>query len=125
MSEHTGGEWYVEPGDDGDDSVGLAPTPPTVEAELGDGGDPVTICVLRETGRAIGREPENEFDECFEWVGTTEGNGHLIAAAPDLLAACVAAIDSGITSHNHWDDTQRHGDGCPLWEPKQAPEALK
>ena len=47
-------------------------------------------------------------------VSENEANARLIAAAPDLLAACVAAIDSGIASHNHWDDTQRHGDGCPL-----------
>jgi hypothetical protein len=41
-------------------------------------------------------------------------NAKLIAAAPDLLAACKEAIDSGIGSHNHWDDTQQHGVGCPL-----------
>lgn len=38
----------------------------------------------------------------------------LASAAPELLAACEAVIDSGLGSHNHWDATQQSGAGCPL-----------
>lgn len=58
-------------------------------------GEPVPVCKLLWP-TAVRSEDE------------TEANGHLIAAAPDLLAACKSALAA--FEHNHaidWDDLAR------------------
>ena len=65
-----------------------------------------------ETGEVVLIVPfDPDDDESFE---AAKRRAIRASALPDLEAACVAAIDSGIASHNHWDDTQGRGDGCPL-----------
>lgn len=92
----TPGEWTFEPGDSGDDSVGMAPTPPSVYSAVDDTGNVVPICILDEPERHAARDPVDEYDECRERFGTIEGNAALICAAPALLAALselLAALD--------------------------------
>jgi hypothetical protein len=70
MSNHTPGEWWFNP--DGDESS----TDPTVEGPNG------PIASIHHITRVVG-----EGRECHVEYGHFE-DGHLIASAPDLLAAC-------------------------------------
>lgn len=91
---HTPGDWVFWPGD--------GVSPPSVGIGAGSvpecpGFDGMTICCLVEPQQYQGEDgPEPR--AIPEWFGTIEGNGHLLAAAPDLLAALrpfVAMDDSG------------------------------
>lgn len=92
MSEHTPGEWKLIPGDPGDDSVGLGPTPATVVVET-ENNDSIIICTLHEPWYRTGGPPADEYDECVGLSGTLEGNGDLIVAAPDLRRALAVMTD--------------------------------
>src|ERR1017187_7982443 len=86
LSEHTLGPWTFNPGDSGDDSVGIGPIPSTIDHET-ESGDCVPICTILDPCYRVDREPSDEFDEGLAWLGSSGGNGDLIAAGPDLLAA--------------------------------------
>lgn len=91
QNQPTPGPWAISPGDSGDASVGIGPTPPEVWAPAPN-GDPVTICTIREPAYRVEPEPGDEFDEGLRLSGDAAANTRLIAAAPDLLAACKAAL---------------------------------
>ncbi len=83
---HTNGKWIYDPGDTGDDSVGIGPTSPYIVAELNDGKDAVPICTLDEPRRSRGEAPKDEYDDGTETIGDLDANARLICAAPDMLA---------------------------------------
>lgn len=83
--KHTPGPWILDGGDCGDPEVGLGPTPLAVIAQIG--VEDVPICTLDDPCVRAAREPTDEFDECADFHGSAYGNGLLIRAAPDLLAA--------------------------------------
>lgn len=83
----TGGTWEYHPADPGDDAVGLAPTPPTIDAVIDADGEPVPIALLYSPARPTGRPPADEFDEGIEFHGSADANGAAIAALPQLLRA--------------------------------------
>lgn len=83
----TSGPWEFDPGGDGgDESVGVPSEPPMVFHEYdAEARSVVGVAEVLSTfvyGPAHGR-----------YVGSLTANGHLIAAAPDLLAACEAALE--------------------------------
>ena len=90
MSKHTPGPWAFDPGDEGDPSVGLGPTEPTIHVEHGD--YEIDIATLYDPIYREDRDPIDEFDDCIASSGSLQANGALIAAAPDLLAACEAVL---------------------------------
>lgn len=80
--------WTFDPGDDGDDSVGLAPVAPHIWAPAPN-GDVVELCVLkpcryRENGYQFN---EDEYDDGIRELCSPDEIGHLMAAAPDLQKA--------------------------------------
>jgi hypothetical protein len=87
MAEHTPGEWFIEPGNDGDDSVGLRPTPPMIFAVSREGSKVFPICTMERPSHRVRRNPTDPFDECVEESGSLDANAHLISASPDLLEA--------------------------------------
>lgn len=89
MSEmqHTPGPHHFEPGDPGDASVGIGPSPPYVWAE-GPDGEPIVLATLSPPRYRVEPEPGNEYDEGLRDHGTEDGNGRLYAAATGLLEMC-------------------------------------
>ena len=75
----TPGNWGYEPGDQGDRSVGLSPSPPTVGVEIDD--DWVIIATIHEPWYQDG---SGEGVYC----GDPVANGRLLSASKDLLVAC-------------------------------------
>ena len=88
MSEHTPGPWCFFPGgDSGDESFGVPPDPDMI-AHYYNEPSRAFVCIAtlaspsywdRDSGKHI-------------WTGELRANGNLIAAAPDLLAACETAL---------------------------------
>lgn len=91
ITTHTPAPWIYEPGDAGDATVGLGPTPPAITHET-PGGEMVVVCTLDVPSYRADRAPVDEWDECLEIVGDMHANGRLIEAAPDLIEACRAAL---------------------------------
>lgn len=85
--KHTRGPWIYDAGDSGDESVGMLPTPPTVYADPDGDGNVYPVATLERPARKAARDPVDEYDEGIEQDGDEAGNGPLIAAAPDMLAA--------------------------------------
>ena len=89
---HTPGPWHFDPGDGGDASVGLAPTPPSVFHEVQDGsGEVVEIAYLKIPWSGVIPGPDGGSDT----LGDVAANGALLAAAPDLLTK-LKEIHSGM-----------------------------
>lgn len=85
----TPGPWHFLPGGEGgDESVGVPPEP-----------DMIAHCYDRETKAFVAVatiESPSYWDRAKDRhvrLGDREANAHLIAAAPDLLAACEAAME--------------------------------
>lgn len=91
--DFTPGPWIFEPADRGDDSVGIAPSPPYVYADPDGDGNAYPVCTLDEPVRRVWRDPVDEYDECLESSGTVAGNAALIAAAPIMYTALAAILD--------------------------------
>jgi len=100
---HTPGPWTVEPSDVGDASVGLAATPPTVFVGVPNDDRFRTVTVAIVSATTYGND-EDGYPLTF---GNVDANARLIAAAPDLLAACKGRL--------HADDCT-----CGACEPLQA-----
>jgi hypothetical protein len=86
------GKWVYDAGDSGDASVGLAAVPPTILLMLPDDSDSVTLATLHEPSIRVMAEPGDEFDEGLRYIGNIDEVGHLIEAAPELLAAVRAFL---------------------------------
>ena len=100
MSKHTRGPWIAEP------VMGDYPHDICLGYEMPREGNPVVIASVYFHEDAAKGE--------FLYPLEANANARLIAAAPELLAACEAAIDANLGSHNHWDHTMQHGAGCQL-----------
>jgi hypothetical protein len=87
----TPGPWFYEPEDRGDDSVGMAGTPPYIYADPQSDGNAVPVCTMDSPCRATDRELVNEYDEGIEWIGDDKANARLIAAAPELYESLADA----------------------------------
>lgn len=81
----TPGPWFLDGGDDADDSVGLAAVPPSIFAVVPDmHNETVHICTISQPIYQFTNE--GEFEPEDRWHGDAAANGHLIAAAPAMLA---------------------------------------
>lgn len=111
---HTPGEWFLDPGDKGDSSVGLPGWMPFVYANQPN-GDPFVLCTLHVPGYRVEPDPGNEYDDGIREAGDIVANGLVMAAAPELLAALVqivrdwdsvsetARVPDEINDTSHWD----------------------
>lgn len=83
IARHTPAPWTVEPGDNGDPSVGAEPVQASIFASVPNDDR------YRFVEIAIVKDPiyGNDEDGHPMYFGEREANANLIAAAPDLLAA--------------------------------------
>lgn len=80
----TRGPWLYDAGDSGDDSVGMAPTPPAIYADPDNSGNVYPICTLDDPRRKADRDLVDEYDDGTETDGDIASNAALICAAPLL-----------------------------------------
>lgn len=88
MSEttFTPGPWRVEPGDDGDSSVGLNGYAPSVYVDFGEEeGQVGEICRVLRPVKWSGSLRTGDLEQ--HEFGDPSANAHLIAAAPDMYQA--------------------------------------
>lgn len=102
------GPYEIDPGDNGDDSVGLAPTPPSIVSADGD-----DLCILITL-----YEPYPEDHDPFE-DGAAQGEitGHwiLFERSPEM-AEIVRRLDEWTKGGGFWDDWELIAkDAAKLW----------
>lgn len=80
---YTPGPWTLEPGDSGDPSVGMGPTPPSIFTGVpnDDRFRVVEIAIIKDTIYG------NDEDGHPLYWGDCDANARLLAAAPELLDA--------------------------------------
>ena len=99
---HTPGPWTIEPGDSGDPSVGVAPTPTIVFTTIPNREDRfIDIAVVGSTVYDNGED-----GNALSW-GDPEANARLIAAAPDMFrfVEAFASVPTEGEVPGHWSDT--------------------
>jgi hypothetical protein len=93
---HTPSPWIYETGCPGHYAGWEEPEepdiPPAIYAEVD--GNTIPICTLDDPIYYAEHCNElDQHDDGMRRIGSADDNGHLIVAAPDLLAACEAALD--------------------------------